>query len=78
MVKEYKLDYPIYVDLAADEKHPNWGEMSGWYSIRGIPHSVVIDKDGMVAGHGTLGEAYAIVQKLKRAGKRGPGATSDD
>ncbi len=78
MVKEHKLDYPVYVDLAADENHPNWGEMSGWYSIRGIPHSVVIDKDGMVAGHGTLGEAYAIVQKLKLASKHRSGKTSDE
>ena len=68
-IKEFKLDYPIYIDVAAAPKTPTWGEMSGWYSIRGIPHSIVIDQNGKVAGHGTLGEAVAIAMEIQRANK---------
>ena len=68
-LKEFKLEDPIYIDLAADPKMKTWGEMAGYYSIHGIPHSIVIDQNGKVAGHGTLSEAYSLALEIQRANK---------
>lgn len=61
VLKEHNVPYPTLVD--AD------GTVSKAYGVRGIPHTVIIDRDGIVRGEmiGARGEA-ALRAKLKKAG----------
>ncbi len=60
-LKEHNVPYPTLVD--AD------GKVSKAYGVRGIPHTVIIDRDGIVRGEiiGARGEV-ALRAKLKKAG----------
>jgi thiol-disulfide isomerase/thioredoxin len=51
-IVEGGMKYPICVD--SEEGGEDGGSLRSWYGIQGIPHAIVIDKEGRVAGHGAL------------------------
>ena len=58
-LKEFKLAYPVCIDVEPESKGTSFGQLSAWYGVRGIPHSVLIDAKGNVAAHGTLRDVVA-------------------
>ncbi|MGN6369296.1 MAG: TlpA family protein disulfide reductase [Phycisphaerae bacterium] len=50
---EFKMHYPVYVDVGTEAA---WGELFKAYHLDHIPHAVLVDCEGKVAGHGGLGE----------------------
>jgi hypothetical protein len=72
LLKDFKMEYPVCVDVKMDEDVHAWGEMYGAYHVDYIPYSVVVDGAGIVRGHGSLGEVLEIARKLaepKESGK---------
>ena len=64
MAKDFKLSYPICIDSKKPPGASGFGFLSSWYFISGIPHAVVVDKRGRVAGHGSLDEVLSKARKL--------------
>lgn len=64
VLEKDKLEYPICIDTPAADKAKSFGSMSGAYAIRGIPHAVVIDRNGNVAASSFLNEALHTALKL--------------
>jgi hypothetical protein len=48
-----RLDCPIYVDVA-NENGSRWGRMFDKLGVRGLPHTLVVDRRGKIAAHGRL------------------------
>ena len=69
-VKSYELGYPIVIDAPRPNEPSTWGLLSHQYGINGIPHAIVIDREGKIAGNGRLDEALGKAFELSRA-KRG-------
>jgi thiol-disulfide isomerase/thioredoxin len=63
LIKQYELNYPICID-AADQTNSAWGELMKAYRIVGIPKAYVIDADGNVAAHGSVGNAIGRARRL--------------
>ena len=71
MMKKYKLDYPICIDVGRQSSGNAFGEMSNGCGERGIPYAIVVDQDGKVAACGqsgggigsVAGKAYELVRK---------------
>jgi len=64
LIKEFELNYPICVDVPHGEA---WGELFAAYAVKAIPHAVVVDADGKVAGQGTLGAMVGQAHELAAA-----------
>ncbi len=64
IMKLYDLQYPIFIDIPRSSPVPGWGQLYEQYGIHGIPHAFVIDREGKIAGQGTLQEVLAIAQGL--------------
>lgn len=64
MARDFKLSYPICVDSRKSPGGLGFGFLSSWYFIQGIPHAVVVDQHGRVAGHGSLDEVLSTARKL--------------
>jgi thiol-disulfide isomerase/thioredoxin len=64
LVKEFELNYPICVDVPHGDA---WGELFAAYAVKAIPHAVVVDADGKVAGQGSLGEMVGKAHELAAA-----------
>ena len=62
-LEHHKLEHPVFVS-------PKDSEMSGEYGVRGIPHVVLIDREGVVqliktgAGEATAKEIHAKIKEL--------------
>ncbi len=54
VVQQHKLNYPIYVDTRPQDGIEGFGAMSVAYGLRGIPYTVVVDREGKIAAHGPL------------------------
>ena len=61
LIREFELGYPICVDVPHREA---WGELFAAYSVKAIPHAVVVGPDGNVAGGGELGSMIAKAYEL--------------
>ncbi|MEP7367829.1 MAG: TlpA disulfide reductase family protein, partial [Acidobacteriota bacterium] len=61
VIREFELGYPICIDVPAEG---SWGELFAAYKVDAIPHAVVIDKEGKVAGQGQLGEMVVKAREL--------------
>jgi thiol-disulfide isomerase/thioredoxin len=61
LIKEFELNYPICVDVPHEGA---WGELFAAYRVNAIPHAVVVDATGKVAGQGSLGEMIAKAKEL--------------
>jgi len=67
VIKEFDLQYPIVIDVASDRVGGHgWGRLYGEYGVHAIPHSFVIDREGNVAGHGSLAQTLVTAQGLAR------------
>ena len=44
-----------------------FGSASGYFSVKAIPHAVVVDADGKIAGQGSLGEMVGKAHELAAA-----------
>lgn len=64
-IKDFDLRYPIVVDVPVAEGEQAWGQLYSRYHIYGIPHTVVLDRDGRVAGHGSLQEMLRLAAQLR-------------
>lgn len=63
VIKDFDLGYPICIDIP----HPgSWGELFSAYGVKAIPHAVVIDKEGTIAGQGSLEEMLGKAYELSR------------
>ncbi|EMI22963.1 Redoxin domain protein [Rhodopirellula maiorica SM1] len=68
-LEHHQLQHPVMVT-------PNESEMPSEYGVRGIPHVVLIDRDGVVqfvktgAGEATAKEIHAKIKELVEAGKK--------
>jgi thiol-disulfide isomerase/thioredoxin len=51
-IAEKGIRYPVSIDVKPDAKEGV--SLRSWYRIRGIPYTILIDKNGHVAGHGAL------------------------
>lgn len=71
LMAELKLTYPIYIDAAPPVGGKAYGATSAAYDVEGIPHALVLDADGTVAGRGPLADVLTTAEKLaaKRNGK---------
>jgi thiol-disulfide isomerase/thioredoxin len=69
VMKQFDMQYPICIDLAAPEGAKGFGLLSVAYGVNSLPHTVVVGPDGIVAGHGQLAEmlqlAYELAAKQK-------------
>lgn len=63
-IKDHELGYPIVIDAPRPHQPRTWGLLSHEYGIRGIPHAVVIDRDGRIAANGQLTDALAKAHEL--------------
>ncbi len=68
MMKELELAYPICIDVAAPGGATAWGSLFQAYGVDRIPHSIVIDKQGRIAGTGALGETLTKAAELAGRG----------
>ncbi|MBN1419680.1 MAG: TlpA family protein disulfide reductase [Planctomycetes bacterium] len=64
MTQTFGLSYPICIDAQKPSGASGFGFLSSWYHVRGIPHAVVVDKEGRVAGHGSLDEALRKAEEI--------------
>ena len=60
-IAERGMKYPILID--AESEGEEGASQRSWYGIRGIPYTIVIDREGRVAAHGALRDM------LERAGR---------
>ncbi len=67
-LKEFDLTYPVCID-SADPKGRAWGLMYGEYHIHYIPYAFVVDRQGNIAGHGSVAEAIGIARVLVAKGR---------
>jgi hypothetical protein len=51
-IAEGGIKYPVCVDPERDGE--DGVSQRSWYGIRGIPYAILIDREGLVAGHGAL------------------------
>jgi peroxiredoxin len=62
-LEHHQLEHPVLVT-------PKGSEMAGQYGVRGIPHVVLIDREGVVqlvktgAGEATAKEIHAKIKEL--------------
>jgi thiol-disulfide isomerase/thioredoxin len=69
-LKERELEYPVFVDVRRSADGPStWGKLSGEFSIDGIPHVVLVDQQGNIAGNGSLMEMAAKAAELIKKSK---------
>jgi hypothetical protein len=64
LIDEFKMKYPILVDTSAGDKA--LGKTFAAYGVEAIPHAIVIDPSGKVIARGSISEAAAKVEELKR------------
>jgi thiol-disulfide isomerase/thioredoxin len=64
VIDEFEMDYPICVDLPPPPGIKAWGELYGRFAVRSIPHAVVIDRHGVIAACGPIGEVINAARKL--------------
>ncbi len=69
LIKQFELNYPIFIDVP-EKAASSFGQLMNAYRIQGIPQTFVIDQNGVVAGHGTLGQSLVKARELtSRTGK---------
>ena len=64
MIKEFDLQYPICIDIDPPAGVESWGMLYAAYGVKSIPHAVVVDKDGKIAGQGSLAEMIGLARTL--------------
>jgi thiol-disulfide isomerase/thioredoxin len=69
--KEFKLDYPIYIDPTDPRGGSAWGgPIFTAYRVGELPHAFVIAPDGKVAARGHLAEVLSAARKLAEESKK--------
>ncbi len=68
VMKEFALEYPICVDVAAPKAATTWGALHEAYGVNRIPHVIVIDQQGKIAARGGLGDVVAKAAELAGRG----------
>ncbi len=64
VVALYDLRTPICIDAPPPPGGRWFGRLTSQFGVRGIPHAFVIDREGKIAGHGSLDEALMIARGL--------------
>lgn len=64
VTKLFDLRYPICIDLPRATDDAGWGRLFEQYKILGIPHAFVVDREGRIAGHGSLQHVLGVAQGL--------------
>jgi thiol-disulfide isomerase/thioredoxin len=54
LLKDYGMTYPVYVDVAGAKGE--MGKVVDGYGVKYLPQAVLVDGEGKVVAHGTLGE----------------------
>ena len=65
-LKMYGIEYPVCVDVAVEKGA--WGKLFGAYGVNQLPFAVLVDGEGRVAGHGSLGEMMGRAGEMVRGG----------
>jgi thiol-disulfide isomerase/thioredoxin len=58
MLEQYKLAYPVCVDVPAAPGVEGFGQLSAAMNAKMAPHAILIDTDGKVIERGTLMDVY--------------------
>jgi thiol-disulfide isomerase/thioredoxin len=66
--KKFQIAYPVCIDVKQKSAGLAFGDVSSWYGVRGIPHSVLIDANGKIAGHGMLRNMVVMARALVAKG----------
>lgn len=66
--KEMKLTYPIAIDQPGEGRY-TFGQFFNQVAIRAIPYSIVVDRDGKIAAHGSLREVLPKARELAQPAK---------
>lgn len=66
VMKDFGMTYPIFVDVAP-AKQRGWGSLYAKFGVRAIPHTFLVDANGIVVAHGSLGEMLQKAHELTRA-----------
>ena len=70
VMKEYEMNNPTCIDVAQPGGPATWGTlMMEGYRAQGMPHAVLVDRDGKIAAHGALHQVLPKAQSLAAAGK---------
>ena len=69
-LKDFKIEYPVCVDVKGMDAHA-WGELYAGYHVSYIPYAVVVDGEGKVRGCGSLQEVLRIARELAGGGNSG-------
>ena len=64
VMKQFDMTYPICIDAAGEGRASSWGVMSSAMANWSMPHAYVVDRDGKLAGHGSLGKMLGLAREL--------------
>jgi peroxiredoxin len=64
LVKQYQLDFPIYIDLPPDAgSETSWGKLYGQYRVKALPCSVLLDTQGKIIACGQLSDLLPLARQ---------------
>jgi cytochrome c biogenesis protein CcmG, thiol:disulfide interchange protein DsbE len=67
VMKDFDLQYPTCIDTPASQGGPRWGLLFDRYAVRGIPHAVLLDRNGTIAATGDL--STILIKAAELAGR---------
>lgn len=64
VMKQFQMQYPICIDSPPPEGSQTWGLLYHQYGVMGIPESFLVDPEGKIVAHGSLGQMLAKAREL--------------
>ncbi len=64
VIGEFHLGYPIVIDTPAANGGHSWGTLFNHYAVSGIPHAVLLDRQGKIVVSGAPGEVFARARRM--------------
>ncbi|MBI3862387.1 MAG: hypothetical protein HY290_10880 [Planctomycetia bacterium] len=61
-----KLGYPIVIDSLPADGRRRWGHLFDQFAVSQIPLTIVVDRNGKVAAHGSREEMLTTASQLAR------------
>jgi thiol-disulfide isomerase/thioredoxin len=67
-MKDFKITYPVCIDTRPPDEKPSFGLMYGQCRVRAIPHSILVNPEGKMVAHGSLGHMLNEAHRLLHMG----------
>jgi thiol-disulfide isomerase/thioredoxin len=64
-MKDFGITYPVCIDTKPPDEKPSFGLMNGQCQVRAIPHSILVNAEGRIVAHGSLGQMLNEATKAK-------------